>query len=75
MKTNLHYVLFISFFLLTFSVFSQQNYWIEAVFKDGTQGISLKNLNDSKYKTYQLDNITYKEQLVGSQIRGQFRGK
>lgn len=75
MKTNLHYVLFISFFLLTFSVFSQQNYWTEAVFKDGTQGVSLKNLDHSNYKTYQLDYMAFKKQLVGAPIRGQFSGK
>jgi hypothetical protein len=75
MKTNLHYVLFISFFLLTFSIYSQQNYWIEAVFKEGTQNTSLKNLNDKNYKTYQLDNVKFKEQLVGAPIRGKFSGR
>ena len=75
LKTNLHYVFFISFFLLTFSVFSQQNYWIEAVFKDQAQGISLKNLDDSNYKTYQLNIVALKEQLIGVPVRGQFSGK
>ncbi|RLD29275.1 MAG: hypothetical protein DRI75_03770, partial [Bacteroidetes bacterium] len=75
MKTKLHYVFFISFFLLTFSISSQQNYWNEANFKEGTQGVSLKNLDDSNYKMYQLDLISLKEQLVGAPIRGQFSGK
>ncbi|MCK5401544.1 MAG: hypothetical protein KAJ28_07900, partial [Flavobacteriaceae bacterium] len=75
MKTNLHYVFFISFFLLTFSIYSQQNYWTETDFKDGTHGVSLKNLNDSDYKVYQLNNTTFKEQLAGTPIRGQFSGK
>ncbi len=75
MKTKLHYVFFISFFLLTFSVFSQQNYWTEAVFKNETQGVSLKKLDDSNYKTYLLNNIAFKEQLVGAPVRGQFSGK
>jgi subtilisin-like proprotein convertase family protein len=75
MKTKLHYVLFISFFLLTFSISSQQNYWNETNLKEGTQDISLKNLDDSNYKVYQLDNINFKEQLIGAPIRGQFSGK
>ena len=75
MKTKLRYVFFISFFLLTFSIFCQQNYWIETNFKDQTQGVSLKNLDDSNYKTYLLDKHSFKKQLVGAPIRGQFYGK
>ncbi|MCH7523688.1 MAG: proprotein convertase P-domain-containing protein [Bacteroidetes bacterium] len=75
MKTKLRYVFFISFFLLTFSISSQQNYWIETNFKDQTQDASLRNLDDSNYKTYQLDNTAFKKQLGGAPIRGQFIGK
>ena len=75
MKTNLHYVFFISFFLVTFSIYSQQNYWTEDVFKEGTLGVSLKKLDDTNYKTYQLNSIVFKEQLVGAPIRGRFNGK
>ena len=75
MKTNLHYVLIISFFLLTFSVYSQKNYWNETTIKDGTQGVSLKNLDQNNYKIFQLENIKFKEHLVQVPIRGQFSGR
>lgn len=75
MKTNLHYVFFISFFLLTFSIYSQQNYWTETNFKEDTKGVSLKNLDEANYKTYQLNNIDFKKQLIGAPMRGQFSGK
>ena len=75
MKTNLHYVFFISFFLLTFSIYSQQNYWTEANFKDQKQGASLKNLDEANYKTYQLVGIVFKKHLIGAPVRGQFSGK
>lgn len=69
MKTNLHHVLFISFFLLTFSVFSQKNYWIETDYVEGTKGITLKNLDRKHYKTFQLDNDIFTEQLVQAPLR------
>ena len=64
MKTNLHYVFFISFFLLTFSIYSQQNYWTEAKLKNQTQSVSLKNLDEANYKTYQLNSIVFKINLL-----------
>jgi len=75
MKTNLHYVFFISVFLLTFSVFSQQKYWTETNSKEQKQNASFKNLDESNYKTFQLDNIAFKKQLIGAPIRGQINGK
>lgn len=75
MKTNLHYVFLISFFLLTISIYSQQNYWTESNLKNGIQGTTLKNLNENHYKTFSLDYAKFKEQLTGAPIRGDFSGK
>ena len=75
MKTNLHYVFFISLFLLTFSISSQQNFWTETNFKEKTQGFSLKDYDDSNYKVYQLNNEAFREQLLKAPVRGQFSGK
>jgi subtilisin-like proprotein convertase family protein len=75
MKANLHYVFFISFFLLTYSIYSQQNYWNKSDFKEGTQGVSFKKLDVSNYKTFQLNKKAFKEQLARAPLRGQFSGK
>ena len=75
MKTNLHYVFFISFFLLTFSIFGQQNYWTSLNNSKETQRSLFKNFDQSAFKTYQLNDAALKQQLIGVPIRGQFSGK
>jgi len=75
MKTNQQFVLFISFFLLSISIYSQQNYWTNTAFKGGTQGVSLKNLDSKNYQTYQLDLNVFNQKLEGAPSRGEISTK
>ncbi|WP_426432136.1 reprolysin-like metallopeptidase [Winogradskyella sp. HB-48] len=69
MKTKLHFVLSLSFFLTVFSLAAQQNYW------EKTDKTILKGNDDSKvfnpkfYQTFQLNIEEFKAQLEGAPLR------
>ncbi|MFD0861144.1 reprolysin-like metallopeptidase [Sungkyunkwania multivorans] len=75
MKTNLRYVFSITLFLMAFSAFGQNSYWTRGVFEDGTQGVSLRNLDSKEYEVYQLDIDAFKQQLANAPLRGQINGR
>ena len=75
MKIKLHYVFSITLFLLVFSTFSQDEYWKQENFKEGTQGISLKNLDTNSFTIFKLNIDHFKQQLIGAPLRGSFTGR
>jgi uncharacterized protein YndB with AHSA1/START domain len=69
MKTNLRYVLYISCILLAFSIHGQSIYWTKTdVIKD-SNAVSLKIFDESRLKSFQLDEIGFKEQLANIPLR------
>jgi len=75
MKTKLHYVFSITLLLAFFSVNGQHNYWTSINYTKNSRSSNLKNLNQEHYKTFQLDVNTFKENLEGAPLRGDFSGK
>ncbi len=75
METKLHYSLTLIFFLSIASLFGQANYWSTSTFKNGTQGVSLEQLNEKNYEVFQLNIDDFKQQLANAPLRTQSNGK
>ncbi|QNK76673.1 proprotein convertase P-domain-containing protein [Winogradskyella sp. PAMC22761] len=69
MKTKLHFVLSLSFFLTVFSVTAQQNYWQKTEKNQLRINGNTTTLNSKFYQTYQLDIDGFKAQLVNAPLR------
>ncbi len=75
MKVNTRYIFFITLFFLACSLYAQNGYWKQETFKEGTHGISMRNLDSDNYQVFQLDVSAFKQQLIGAPLRGNFSGK
>jgi len=69
MKTKLHFVLSLSFFLTVFSVTAQQNYWQKTEKNQLETNGNTTTLNSKFYQTYQLDIDGFKSKLVNAPLR------
>ncbi|MCB0398295.1 MAG: proprotein convertase P, partial [Winogradskyella sp.] len=69
MKTKLHFVLSLSFFLVVFSLAAQQNYWekTDKTVLKGNDGS--KVFNPKFYQAFQLNIEEFKAQLEGAPLR------
>lgn len=75
MKTKLLYILSFSFLLVTLCVNSQESEWLRSSFTEGTQGVSLQNLDSTHYSIFDLDVDGIKQQLVNAPLRSQSNGQ
>jgi len=75
MKLKLLYFLSFSFLLATLSVGAQESKWVKSSFIDGTQGVSLQNLDATHYSIFNLDVQGIKQQLIGAPLRSQSNGQ
>ncbi|WP_299884828.1 reprolysin-like metallopeptidase [uncultured Lacinutrix sp.] len=75
MKTKLHYVLSLAILLFANSILAQDNIWSKTTFKDGTQGISLKNLDKDNSEVFQFNIESFKQQLQGAPLRNASQGR
>jgi len=73
MKTKLHYVFSITLFFMAFSMFSQGTYWKQS--DKTTQSEFLRHLDDENYTIFDLDMEEFKQELIGTPLRGQFSGR
>ncbi|MGJ8548203.1 zinc-dependent metalloprotease [Winogradskyella wichelsiae] len=69
MKTKLHFVLSLSFFLTVFSVTAQQSYWQKTEKNQLRTNDNATTLNSKFYQTYQLDIDSFKAKLVNAPLR------
>ena len=69
MNTKLCYVLSFAFLFLATTLFAQENIWSRTTFKEGTTGISLKNIDADNSKILQLNINDFKQQLVNAPLR------
>lgn len=74
MKTKLLFTLFITC-LIAASLNAQTSKWTQSTFIDGTQGVSLKNLNAEYYSVFNLDINGIKQQLADAPLRTQSGGQ
>ncbi|AEH00611.1 reprolysin-like metallopeptidase [Lacinutrix sp. 5H-3-7-4] len=75
MKTKLLRILFLLLFLFVNQIYGQDNVWTKTIFKENTEGISLKNLDRDNAIVLQLDILNLKQQLVGAPLRFLSQGK
>lgn len=75
MKTRLHFLLLPLIFLFVNHAFSQNNVWNKTTFKEGTNGISLQNLDKDNSEVLQLNIQALKQQLDGAPLRSVSQGK
>lgn len=69
MKTKLHFVLSLSFFLTVFSVLAQQSYWQEATTTSLKENDESKAIDQKSHKKFQLNIEEFKAQLEGAPLR------
>ncbi|APY08248.1 hypothetical protein BWZ20_08020 [Winogradskyella sp. J14-2] len=69
MKTKLHFVLSISFFLTVFSVIAQQNYWQKTIKANLEENEESNTINSKLGKIFQLNIEEFKAQLVKVPLR------
>lgn len=74
MKLKLLYILSFTFLLLTLCVNAQESKWTKSSFTEGTQGVSLQNLDADHYSIFNLDIDGIKQQLVGAPLRSESNG-
>lgn len=70
MRTKLHYVLSISMLLVMFSSVAQQSYWQSTSNTNAERAGKLTNLDQEFYQTYQLNLDAFKQELIGTPLRG-----
>lgn len=75
MKIKLLYILSFSFLLATLSINAQESKWSKSSFTEGTQGVSLQNLDSKYYSIFNLNVDGIKQQLVGAPLRSQSNGQ
>ena len=69
MKTKLHFVLSLSFFLTVFSVLAQQSYWQEATTTSLKENDESKAIDQKSHIKFQLNIEEFKAQLEGAPLR------
>jgi len=74
MKTKMDATILL-FFALSLSLYGQNDYWSVSTFRNGTQNVSLKQLNKNNYKVFQLHIENFKQALKGVPLQRQLNGR
>lgn len=74
MKLKLHY-LFLSIFVFSFNVHSQEDLWRTTSFVEGKDGVNLKNLDGDNSEILELNIQSLKQQLTTAPLRSNSNGK
>ncbi|MBT8310777.1 MAG: proprotein convertase P, partial [Bacteroidia bacterium] len=75
MKLNLRYVFSVTLIFMAFTLYAQEGYWKQETFREGTHGISMRNLDSNNYQVFQLKTEEFKQQLTSAPLRGNFSGR
>lgn len=75
MKITLHLIRFTIFFFVAFSMCAQQNVWESSKFRNGTDNVTLEQLDSKNYTVFQLNIENLKEQLLNVPHRKESNGQ